>query len=250
MSESNLERLVFFVAALSCGALWGLESVFPFFRNRQARLKHALVNFAIAALNALITSFSTAGALLALDYIRPHWQGLKGLIEHPVLASAVLVICFDLWSYVWHRLNHAVPLLWRFHRFHHSDDAMDVTTGFRFHPLEIALSELCRLPVLALLGMGAVEILLYNLISFPIILMHHSNVALPTRLDGMLAVLIPTPNIHRLHHSVNLAESNTNFGSMLSVWDRLFGSLVWRENLSSLRLGVEDKRTRSFPISL
>lgn len=244
MSESSLGQLVFLAAAVSCGALWWLEGSFPFFRNCQARLKHALVNFAIAALNTLITSFSTAGALLALDYIRPHWHGLKGiqgLIDHPILASAVIVICFDLWAYIWHRFNHKVPLLWQFHRFHHRDDAMDVTTGFRFHPLEIALSELCRFPVLALLGMGAVEILLYNLISFPIILMHHSNVALPTRLDRMLSILIPSPNVHRLHHSVNLAESNTNFGSMLSVWDRLFGSLVWRENLTSLRLGIKDE---------
>lgn len=250
MSESSLGQLVFLAAAVSCGVLWGLESLFPFFRNRQARLKHALVNFSVAALNALITSLCTAGALLALDYIRPHWHGLKGLIEHPVLASAVLVICFDLWSYVWHRLNHAVPLLWRFHRFHHCDELMDVTTGFRFHPIEIVLSELFRLPILALLGMGAFEILLYNLLSFPIILMHHSNIALPTRLDGLLAVLIPSPNVHRLHHSVQSAESNTNFGSMLSVWDRLFGSLIWRANLQSLRLGVEDKRARSFPVSL
>ncbi|MFQ3598502.1 MAG: sterol desaturase family protein [Chloroherpetonaceae bacterium] len=243
MSESDLGQVVFLAAAVSCGALWWLEGIIPFFQNRQQRYKHALVNFAIASLNALISSVLTLGALIVLDYARPYWQGLKGLIENPVLASAVIVLCFDLWSYVWHRLNHAVPLLWRFHRFHHGDEAMDVTTGFRFHPIEIMLSELLRLPVYLLLGMGAFEILLYNLLSFPIILMHHSNVALPTRLDRMLAIVIPSPNVHRLHHSVQPEESNANFSSMFSIWDRLFGTFIWRVNLMSLRLGVEEKVT-------
>lgn len=241
MSESGLGQILFLATAVSCGALWWLEGVIPFFHNRRRRYQHAHVNFAIATLNALISSVLTLGALSVLGYVRPYWQGLKGLIENPVMASAVMVVCFDLWSYVWHRLNHAVPLLWRFHRFHHSDEAMDVTTGFRFHPIEIMLSELFRFPVYLLLGMGAFEIMLYNLLSFPIILMHHSNIALPARLDGLLSILIPSPNVHRLHHSVQWAESNTNFGSMLSVWDRLFGSLVWRENLTSLRLGVKDE---------
>ncbi len=239
MTESDLSRFVFISAVISCGVLWVLESVMPFFQNRQHRYKHALVNVSVATLNALISSAMTAGALVVLSYIRPHWQGLKGLIENPFLASAVLVVCFDLWAYIWHRLNHAVPLLWRFHRFHHADAEMDVTTGFRFHPIEIMLSDILRLPVLALLGMGAFEILLYNLLSFPIILMHHSNVALPSPLDRLLSYVVPSPNVHRLHHSANPAESNMNFGSMFSVWDRLFRSLIWRGNLKSLRLGVE-----------
>jgi sterol desaturase/sphingolipid hydroxylase (fatty acid hydroxylase superfamily) len=243
MTESVLSKFVFISAVVSCGVLWVLESVLPFFPNRRSRYKHALVNVSVATLNTLISSAMTAGALVVLSYIRPHWQGLKGLIEglieQQLLVSAALVVCFDLWAYLWHRLNHAVPLLWRFHRFHHADAEMDVTTGFRFHPLEIMLSEIFRLPVLALLGMGAFEILLYNLLSFPIILMHHSNVALPIWLDRLLAYLFPSPNVHRLHHSANPAESNMNFGSMFSVWDRLFGSLIWRKNLKALRLGIE-----------
>jgi len=117
---------------------------------------------------------------------------------------------------------------------------MDVTTGFRFNPIEILLSELFRLPIFILLGVGAVEILLYNLISFPVILLHHSNVALPKRLDSALSYLIPSPNFHRLHHSALQSEMNSNYGSLFSVWDRLFRSLVWREVTKELRLGVEE----------
>ena len=99
MSESDLQRLLFFVAALSCGALWALESLFPFFKNRKARLKHARVNVLVGIFNTAFSSLTTIGLLLVLAEIRPYWQGLKGAIENPILASAVLVICLDLWAY-------------------------------------------------------------------------------------------------------------------------------------------------------
>jgi len=239
MSESDLRQPLFLVAALSCGALWALESLFPFFKNRQARLKHALVNLLVGAFNTLLSSLSAVGLFFVLAEIRPYWQGLKGVIDNPIFASVVLVTCLDLWAYLWHRLNHQVAFLWRFHRFHHCDSEMDVTTGFRFHPIEILLSELFRLPIFALLGIGATELLLYNLLSFPVILLHHSNVALPKSFDSALSYLIPSPNFHRLHHSVLQSEMNSNYGSMLSVWDRLFGSMQWRNVPNDLRLGVE-----------
>lgn len=239
MLDDDLNQLLLIVTIVSGGALWLLEGVAPFFRNRRARLKHALLNFSVAALNALVSSILLAVSLAVLNYVRPHWQGLKGLVENEIAAALLLIAIYDLWMYAWHRLNHAVAFFWRFHRFHHQDSEMDVTTGFRFHPLEIIFSEVIRVPILILLGMGAFEILLYNLLSFPIILMHHSNIALPTRLDVALSYFVPSPNVHRLHHSVNPAESNANFGSMLSIWDRLFGSFIWRENLTSLRLGVD-----------
>ncbi len=240
MSENDLQRLLFFVTAISVGALWALESLFPFFKNRKARLKHARVNLLVGGFNMAFSSLTTMGLLFVLAEIRPHWQGLKGVVTSPILASAVLVICLDLWAYFWHRLNHQVSFLWRFHRFHHRDVEMDVTTGFRFHPIEILFSELFRLPIFALLGIGATEILLYNLLSFPVILLHHSNVALPKGLDSALSYVIPSPSIHRLHHSALQSEMNSNYGSMLSVWDRLFRSLVWREVPNDLRLGVEE----------
>ncbi len=240
MSESDLQRLLFFVAALSCGALWLLESLFPFFKNRKARLKHARVNLLVGGFNMAFSSLTTMGLLFVLAEIHAYWQGLKGVITSPILASALLVICLDLWAYFWHRLNHQVPFLWRFHRFHHRDAEMDVTTGFRFHPVEILFSELFRLPIFALLGIGATEILLYNLLSFPVILLHHSNVALPKGFDSALSYVIPSPTLHRLHHSALSSEMNSNYGSLFSVWDRLFGSLLWRDVPNELRLGVEE----------
>ncbi|PIO48020.1 MAG: sterol desaturase [[Chlorobium] sp. 445] len=241
MSENALSQTVLIVSVLSGGALWLLEGIVPFFQNRQGRLQHALPNLAIALLNTALSSILMAGSLTALRYIYPYWQGLKALGIGDIPTSALIVLCYDFWMYLWHRLNHQLSFFWQFHRFHHADAAMDVTTGFRFHPLEILLSELIRLPVLALLGMGATEILLYNLLSFPVILLHHSNVALPASLENALAYLIPTPNLHRVHHSVKKVEADMNYGSLLSLWDRLFGTLLRHNNPSTLQLGIIEK---------
>ncbi len=240
MKESQLQILILLVAGVSGGALWLLEGLMPFFQNRQGRLKHALPNLTVAALNTLLSSSLTVGALTILTYVQPYWQGLKGLGLNEMLVSVLLVLCYDFWMYIWHRLNHQIAFLWRFHRFHHADALMDVTTGVRFHPIEIMLSEIMRLPVCALLGIGAPEILLYNLLSFPIILLHHSNVALSHTLEKGLAYIIPTPALHRVHHSIKKEEADTNYGSMLSLWDRLFGSLRQPSTGHLLRLGIEE----------
>jgi sterol desaturase/sphingolipid hydroxylase (fatty acid hydroxylase superfamily) len=240
MTESQLQVLIILVAGLSGGVLWLLEGSIPFFQNRQGRLKHALPNLAVAMLNTLLASVLTIGALTILTHLQLYWQGLKGLGIGEFVESVLLVICYDFWMYIWHRLNHQVTFLWRFHRFHHADALMDVTTGVRFHPVEIMLSEVVRLPVCALLGIGATEILLYNLLSFPIILLHHSNVALPRALENWLAYIIPTPMLHRVHHSIKKEEADTNYGSILSLWDRLFGSLRQPSTGQPLRLGIEE----------
>jgi len=240
MKESQLQMMLIIVAGVSGGVLWLLEGLIPFFQNRQGRLKHALPNLTIAALNTLLSSSLTVGTLTILAHVQPYWQGLKGLGINDVVESVLLVLCYDFWMYVWHRLNHQSAFLWRFHRFHHADALMDVTTGVRFHPVEIMLSEIARLPVCAVLGIGATEILLYSLLSFPIILLHHSNIALPHALEKGLAYIIPTPTLHRVHHSVRKEEADTNYGSMLSLWDRLFGSLRPQSALHPLRLGIEE----------
>lgn len=238
MSENELNQVAFWVAVASGGALWALEGAMPFFRNRQRRVARALPNLLIAALNVAWSSLLLAGSLAMLDAIRSHWQGFKALVGNQWFAAALLVVGYDAWMYGWHRLNHQVPFLWRFHRFHHADEAMDVTTGVRFHPLELLFSELFRLPVLALLGMGAAELALYNLLAFPVILLHHSNVALPERIERALALAIPSPNLHRVHHSDRREESDANFGTLLSLWDRLFGTWRWRERFDDFRFGA------------
>jgi sterol desaturase/sphingolipid hydroxylase (fatty acid hydroxylase superfamily) len=148
------------------------------------------------------------------------------------------VVLMDGWMYLWHRLNHRLPWLWRFHAVHHADAEMDATSAVRFHTGEIALSSVARLAVLPLLGLSVGQVLLYEALLLPVILFHHSNVRVPAALDRVLRLVIVTPWMHWVHHSEWRPETDSNFSSVLSVWDRLFGSFRLRERPGEIRLGL------------
>jgi sterol desaturase/sphingolipid hydroxylase (fatty acid hydroxylase superfamily) len=142
--------------------------------------------------------------------------------------------------YLWHRANHAIPFLWRFHRMHHSDPAVDVTTALRFHVGEITLSSTLRLAVIPLLGLRLGEVILYETLLLPVIAFHHSNVALPEKWDRRLRAVIVSPNMHRVHHSDWQPETDSNFSSIFSWWDRLGRSFRLRPDIRALRYGLRD----------
>ena len=143
----------------------------------------------------------------------PAWVG--------IVASVVLL---DLAIYLQHVLFHAVPALWRLHRMHHADLAFDVTTGLRFHPIEILLSMLIKLAVVAAIGAPAVAVMIFEVLLNATSIFNHSNVRIPGPLDRLLRWLVVTPDMHRLHHSVDVRETNSNFGFNLPWWDRFFGT--------------------------
>lgn len=243
--------------------LIALETLLPFYRGRRQRLQHGLRNGALAltagAIGAVMAPLTLAvmaltaahgfGLVHWLSAPLTHWfaQGpladLSGTADRAALLAALccgvlVLVLFDLWMYLWHRLNHQVPLLWRFHQVHHTDPAMDATTALRFHPGEILLSNLLRLPVIAVLGMGLTHLLVYQVAMLPVIMLHHSNVRIPDWLDhGLRALLVP-PSLHRVHHSDRRGETNSNYGTVFSIWDRLFGTLVIRPDLQSIRFGT------------
>jgi sterol desaturase/sphingolipid hydroxylase (fatty acid hydroxylase superfamily) len=222
--------------------LWIIEALAPYYFNRKAHARHAIKNFSIAGVNILIMlPFSLFTAFVLLE-AKPYWMGLRALNLEPWQHTLLIVISIDLWMYIWHRINHRVDFLWRFHAVHHSDPEMDVSTAWRFHWVEITLSELIRLPVFVLLGAQVQDLLIYNTIMTPIIAFHHSNISLPDTFDRVLRWVIPTPHLHRLHHSMLRSEHDNNYGSMLSVWDRSFGTLLQQnQSLKSLQLGLKDE---------
>jgi sterol desaturase/sphingolipid hydroxylase (fatty acid hydroxylase superfamily) len=138
-----------------------------------------------------------------------------------VLASVVIL---DFAIYLQHVLFHAVPALWRLHRMHHADLEFDVTTGLRFHPIEILLSMIIKLAVVAALGAPAVAVLIFEVLLNATSMFNHSNVRIPLGLDRILRRLVVTPDMHRVHHSILARETNRNFGFNLPWWDRLFGT--------------------------
>lgn len=166
-------------------------------------------------------------------YTLPPWAG--------VVAGIVLL---DVAIYWQHRLLHLVPLFWRLHRVHHADTGFDVTTAVRFHPLEIVLSMGIKLGLIALLGVPALSVLLFEIALSAGSLFTHSNVGLPVSLDRRLRWLFVTPDMHRIHHSVHKDETNSNFGFHLSIWDRIFGSYraIPRDGQTTMQIGLHEFR--------
>jgi sterol desaturase/sphingolipid hydroxylase (fatty acid hydroxylase superfamily) len=140
------------------------------------------------------------------------------------LAVLVAVLVLDLAIYLQHVLFHAVPALWRLHRMHHADLEFDVTTGLRFHPIEIVLSMLIKFSVVVAIGAPALSVLVFEVLLNATSMFNHTNMRLPEKVDGILRWLVVTPDMHRVHHSIVARETNSNFGFSLPWWDRLFGT--------------------------
>lgn len=230
------------IAAAGLALLWVLEGIAPMFEGRERRIAHDGSNLVLGLANAGLVSLVFAAATLvvtrwaaARSFGLLHAIGVEGL---PRLVLAVLA--FDLWQYAWHRLNHRVPLLWRFHAVHHSDRDLDASSALRFHTVEILLSSGARLAILPLLGLTIGEVLLYETILLPIILFHHSNVRVPERLDRCFRWIIVTPWMHWVHHSDYRPETDSNYASIFSFWDRLFGSFRFRQDPRTINLGLRD----------
>lgn len=214
---------------------------FPLFHDWRERGRHAGRNIVIGLLNGLITVllFAAAWKWMA-DKAAAHHFGLLHLVGLPAWAHAVLaVLLLDAWTYWWHRVCHRVPVLWRFHRVHHSDAQMDVTTANRFHLGEIILSSLLRLPLLAALGIHFGELVLYETLLQVVVQWQHANIVLPPALERLLCFVVVTPGLHKVHHSRMQPETDSNFASLLPIWDAVFGSRRWRTDLENIRLGLD-----------
>jgi len=218
---------------------WSWESLAPFFTFK-GPLRHALPNLAIAAFNIVTVTTIFAGTTIAVtEYAQ---QAGLGLVYWASLGSVpgfvVALLALDCWSYWWHRANHSIPLLWRFHRTHHSDPAMDVTTATRFHAGELALSSTLRLGVILLAGAPLMVIVLYDFLLLLSTQFHHSNIALAKGMDRALRLAIVSPNMHKMHHSDVRAEMDSNYTSILSVWDRVFGTYRECDDYRQVHFGV------------
>jgi sterol desaturase/sphingolipid hydroxylase (fatty acid hydroxylase superfamily) len=223
--------------------LWLAEGGIPFFRERISRSSHAAANLGLGALNLIVLLPSGIATAAILGSSGAYFKGVASFVTGTIPRSLFILLMLDLWMYLWHRLNHEFPLLWRLHSVHHSDWQLDVTSSWRFHPGEILLSELFRLPFLVLLGVGVQDLILYNLLMTPVIQLHHSNIRLPEPLDRLLRIIIPTPLLHRIHHSPSRTEHNANYGAMLSLWDRLSGTLTVRPVTPASPVGLEGENS-------
>jgi sterol desaturase/sphingolipid hydroxylase (fatty acid hydroxylase superfamily) len=248
MSEDQLAELIkqwrYIIGFLVLATMWTLESWAPMYRafaaNRRRRLAHAAANLGISALNAALVFGLSFAIVFATQFSSVNSLGLLYRMDLPVWLHWLLAfVCFDLWQYWWHRINHRVGFLWKFHAVHHADAEMDVTSAVRFHTVEILFSLTARLLVLPVIGMTLSQMFLYEALALPVILFHHSNFRISYRVDSCLRWLIVTPWMHWVHHSRWQPETDSNYSSFLSVWDRLFGSFRLRKNPEEISMGLD-----------
>jgi sterol desaturase/sphingolipid hydroxylase (fatty acid hydroxylase superfamily) len=224
MTYEPLIRLGAFACVLAAMAVW--EWVAP--RRAQAigRTVRWPNNLGIVAIDTVLVRilFPTAAVGLALVAEHGGWGLFNALAMPRWLTIPASIILLDLAIYLQHVLFHAVPALWRLHRMHHTDLEFDVTTGVRFHPVEILLSMLIKFMVVAALGPPAVAVMIFEVLLNATSMFSHGNVRMPLRLDRVLRWLVVTPDMHRVHHSILPEETNSNFGFNLPWWDRMFGT--------------------------
>jgi sterol desaturase/sphingolipid hydroxylase (fatty acid hydroxylase superfamily) len=231
-----------FVTVGALVLLWALEWLFPFFGQRKGTLWHNGRNLVFGVINGLIVFLGIAWLTEGVNQVDelPYW-GILVLLPLPLWAHITLgIILFDLWMYIWHRANHHFSILWRFHRMHHSDPMLCATSAFRFHTGEIIISSSLRIGVILILGLAPWQVLLYETILMPVIFLHHSNYKLPERVDRFLRVILVTPSIHRVHHSRRQTETNSNYASIFSWWDRICRSLIFRKDIHTVQYGLNN----------
>jgi sterol desaturase/sphingolipid hydroxylase (fatty acid hydroxylase superfamily) len=217
-------RLAAFAGIFAAMAVW--EILAPRRDQKPGRRTRWPGNIAIVVLDTVLVRlvFPTTAVGLALVAEARGW-GLSHALDVPAWASLLLAVAaLDLAIYLQHVLFHAVPALWRLHRMHHADLELDVTTGARFHPVEMLLSMGIKLGVVAALGAPAVAVLAFEVLLNATSMLNHSNIDMPPWLDRVLRRIVVTPDMHRVHHSIVARETNGNFGFNLPWWDRLFGT--------------------------
>ncbi len=230
-------RLSFFIGMLAVIGLW--EILAPRRAPTVSKLLRWSNNLGLVFFNSLLLRliFPLAAVGMATFAHQHGWGILNYYSIHPLLAIAISVIAMDFIIYLQHVLVHAVPALWRLHRVHHADLDYDVTTGARFHPLEIILSMLIKLATIVVLGPPVVAVIIFEVTLNAMAMFNHGNIGLPATVDKVLRFFVVTPDMHRIHHSVEDDETNSNFGFNLSCWDRLFGT--YREQPRGGQLGMQ-----------
>ncbi len=224
--NEDLIRLSVFFGTFVAMALW--EVLSPRTKRVLPRMRRWCVNWALVIIDSLtlrllvpVLAVGVAGCVADAG-----WGILNWVVLPTSLKVILAVVVLDMLIYWQHVASHRFAVLWRFHRVHHADRDIDVTTGARFHPVEILLSMVYKFACIALLGAPAMAVFLFEVLLNASAMFNHSNVTIERKTDQMIRKLIVTPDMHRVHHSIEEKETNSNYGFFLSVWDRLFRTYI------------------------
>jgi sterol desaturase/sphingolipid hydroxylase (fatty acid hydroxylase superfamily) len=239
---------------IACGLLWSLESFRPLADNAKGKFRRALPNILLAVLlvsTNLVLSFASA-QLTSL--IQSKQFGLFFVVHFPSWMVVFLgIMALDLFAYFAHLLLHKSWLGWQFHRVHHSDKEVNVSTAFRQHPGETVWRMLWQILAVVVFGLTLEVLAVYVTISALNAQLEHANIKLNDALDRWLRVIFVTPNMHKVHHSRDQRETDTNYSNIFSIWDRIFGSYTTQVNLRDVRYGLDgfdDQKKQTLPALL
>jgi sterol desaturase/sphingolipid hydroxylase (fatty acid hydroxylase superfamily) len=238
MALKSVIRLILFLGGLICFLIF--ELLVPYRPSSVSKPVRWINNLGLAIVNSF---------LLYLLFYKPTYRtslyvinnsaGLLNLTNLPYWIKVLIAVMFlDFEIYVWHFLNHAMPLLWRFHRVHHSDLNLDVSTAPRFHIIELGISAIIKIALIFFLG---VDLFMITIFESAVVLtsqFHHSSLKLPKWFEEIWWTLFVPPSMHRIHHSVIIRERNSNYGVIFSIWDRILGTLIRKVDQRKIRIGV------------
>jgi len=226
-TEKFLKLLSVPVSLGTFAALLWLETRCPLRREVESKTIHTVRNLAVAGIAAVVLQLAEQPVVAPLTKLVERKKlGLLKIVPLPPLLETILAVALmDYTLYVWHVLTHRVPFLWRFHRVHHADLDLDASTAVRFHFAEMTISVAWRAGQILLIGVSPVSFAAWQMFLFPSILFHHSNVELPLELEKKLRRFVVTPRLHGIHHSIIKDETDSNWSSGLTVWDRLHRTL-------------------------
>jgi sterol desaturase/sphingolipid hydroxylase (fatty acid hydroxylase superfamily) len=217
-----------------------LELLVPYRPGTVSKLRRVAINLAIALLNSVIVNvlFRAATERTALYAGEGHW-GLLNMFALPFWSRLfATIVAMDFILYIWHLLNHEMPLLWRFHQVHHSDLNMDVSTASRFHAGEIIMSSVVRIALVYFLGAEITGVIIFESLLVFSAQFQHSSVKVPAVFGRIYWLLFVPPAMHRIHHSVVIRERNANYGTIFSFWDRMFGTLLKEVDQENIVIGL------------
>lgn len=239
MNNPETLRLGIFLGAFVIFAL--LEQLFAYNKRTQPLTKRLLCNIGISVSSTLLLKVLGLVGLAALtSWVYTHNMGLLAAL--PFWLSLILtIIVFDLAIYFQHVLTHRISWLWRLHKVHHADRDLDVSSAIRFHPIEIALSYLYKMVLILIIGPPVIAVVIFEILLNASAMFNHANFALPKRLDKWVSKIFVTPTMHRVHHSIDYTESNSNYGFFFSFWDRIFKTYTQKDN-KLITLGLEEEQ--------
>jgi sterol desaturase/sphingolipid hydroxylase (fatty acid hydroxylase superfamily) len=245
LAHASGVRLGVFFGIFALMAAW--EVAAPRRALQESKAIRWASNLALVVLNSvLLRLLFPAAAVGVAAFVAERGAGLFNIFAVPYpLAIVLSLLVLDLAIYLQHLMFHAMPILWRVHRMHHADLDFDVTTGARFHPLEMILSMLIKFAVILLLGPPVLAVLIFEVLLNAMAMFNHSNVRIPQPWDRALRWLMVTPDMHRVHHSIDAPEHNSNFGFNLPWWDRLFGTYCAQPEAGHERMIIGIKQFRS-----